>query len=129
MQELLLEDGELHGSGRERQFRWKNIDNIAEGEEQQRNEDDVYLDEEESEEQWRKKRYEREMFLKEKQKRLDEENDLLGNSQILKLGQKVLQRSTSTSSSLPSTPTEGSGGDGVLKTVKSSILFQVSFYQ
>lgn len=25
LQELLLEDGELHGSGRQKQFRWKNI--------------------------------------------------------------------------------------------------------
>lgn len=25
LQELLLEDGELHGSGRQRQFGWKNI--------------------------------------------------------------------------------------------------------
>lgn len=25
IQELLLEDGELHGAGRQRQFRWKNI--------------------------------------------------------------------------------------------------------
>lgn len=25
LQELLLDDGEMHGNGRERQFRWKNI--------------------------------------------------------------------------------------------------------
>lgn len=25
LQELLLDDGELHGTGRQRQFRWRNI--------------------------------------------------------------------------------------------------------
>lgn len=25
LQELLLEDGEMHGTGRQRQFKWKNI--------------------------------------------------------------------------------------------------------
>lgn len=25
LQELLFDDGELHGTGRQRQFRWKNI--------------------------------------------------------------------------------------------------------
>lgn len=28
LQELLLEDGELHGAGRQRQFRWKNIGKV-----------------------------------------------------------------------------------------------------
>ncbi|CAH0551255.1 unnamed protein product [Brassicogethes aeneus] len=92
LQELLLEDGELHGSGRERQFKWKNIDSMTNDEESKDNDDDdVYLDEEESEEQWRKKRHEREMFLKEKLAKKMAEDEDLSDSQILKLGKKVLQ--------------------------------------
>lgn len=129
LQELLLEDGELHGTGRERQFRWKNIDAV-DGEEEAKRDDDVYLDEDESEEQWRRKRYERELFLKEKQQssQLNDTVDLLGDSQILKIGQKLLQRSISSSSnSLPNTPNENQDVIGV-KTVKSSFIYQVSFY-
>lgn len=28
LQELLLEDGEMHGTGRQRQFKWKNIGTV-----------------------------------------------------------------------------------------------------
>ncbi|XP_018573516.1 claspin-like [Anoplophora glabripennis] len=99
LQEMLLEDGELHGTGRERQFKWKNIDSVIESNETRKEEDDVYLEEEESEEQWRKRRHEREMFLKKKlinSQDLDDDN-LLSDSQLLKIGQKVLQRSQSNS--------------------------------
>lgn len=124
MQELLLDDGELHGTGRARQFKWKNIDSF-DGEEASKTEDNVYLDEEESEEQWRKKRYEREMFLKEKQK-MNEDGDFLSYSQILKIGEKVLKRSTiSSNASLSNTPNE-SEEEMVIKTVKSSLILQVS---
>lgn len=124
LQELLLEDGELHGSGRQRQFRWKNIDTF-DGEEPPKTEDDIFLDEDdETEEQWRKKRYEREQFLKEKQKSTD--NDMFYNSQILKLGHKLLEKNNSSSGSLANTPTEVEIDDEV-KTVKHSSIFRVSF--
>jgi hypothetical protein len=29
LQELLLEDGEMHGTGRKRQFRWKTLGTVA----------------------------------------------------------------------------------------------------
>lgn len=87
----------------------------------------MFLDEEESEEQWRKKRYLREQFLKEKQKTLksNESSDLLSNSQIVKIGHKVLQRSSTSNVSLPNTPNE-SEGEIVTKTVMSSLIFSVS---
>ncbi|CAG9837230.1 unnamed protein product [Diabrotica balteata] len=101
LQELLLEDGELQGSGRERQFRWKNIDSLDMTEEEKKNSDDETggFDENESEEIWRRKRHEREMFLKEKQSQEfdDDDIDLLSGSEILKIGHKVLQRSLSNS--------------------------------
>ncbi|VEN59666.1 unnamed protein product [Callosobruchus maculatus] len=95
LQELLLEDGEMHGSGRERQFRWRNIDSqLEEGEERKDGDDECYLEEDESEEQWRRKRYERELFLQEQmRKKAVEEDELLAEgSQLLKFGQKVVQK-------------------------------------
>lgn len=60
-----------------------------------KDEDDIYLDEEESEEQWRRRRHEREMFLKSQKEKDRDSQDLLDSSQLLKIGQKMLQRSIS----------------------------------
>ncbi|KAJ2944755.1 hypothetical protein O0L34_g1643 [Tuta absoluta] len=64
IQELLFEDGDLGGGSRQRKFRWRNAD----GEEETGTLNDELADtqeeEFESEEQWRKQRHEREMFLK-----------------------------------------------------------------
>nr|CAI5869677.1 unnamed protein product [Callosobruchus analis] len=95
LQELLLEDGEMHGTGRERQFRWRNIDSqLEDGEERKDGDDECYLEEDESEEQWRRKRYEREVFLQDQmRKKAVEEDELLAEgSQLLKFGQKVVQK-------------------------------------
>ncbi|KAJ8942320.1 hypothetical protein NQ318_005312 [Aromia moschata] len=112
LQELLLEDGEFHDVHRVRQFKWKNINSILDGEEDRRAEDDVFIEEEESEEQWRKRRHEREMFLKEKlgkAKSLGDDDDLLSESQLLKIGHKVIQRSQQHSQG--STPVEKAKAD------------------
>lgn len=131
LQEMLLEDGELHGTGRKRQFRWKNIGNIHrffytpdivkivsdatdDGDSSQTTEDNItYFDDEESEEQWRKNRHQREMFLKKvvftsqiealmrvlivlQQMSSDPDiEDVTSetDSQILRLGQKAIQKS------------------------------------
>ncbi|XP_017784255.1 PREDICTED: claspin isoform X2 [Nicrophorus vespilloides] len=97
LQEMLLEDGELQGTGRQRQFRWKNIDNQTgdENAEKEANNEDATIDEdEENEEQWRKKRYEREVFLRNSQNSQgsSKESDVTLNSQVLKLGQKAIIR-------------------------------------
>ena len=81
LQELLLEDGEMHGSGRQRQFRWKNIGYFlkylqhciyliccfTDAKTENVNEDcevNTYAeDDNENEEQWRKMRFERENYL------------------------------------------------------------------
>lgn len=120
LQEMLLEDGELHGTGRERQFKWKNIDSVIETDETKRGEDDIYLEEEEeeNEEQWRKRRHEREMFLKEKSKKSEELNDdnFLRESQLLKIGQRVLQRSQSNSqNNTPVDKNDDISGSPILK--------------
>lgn len=65
LQELLLDDGEFHGSGRQRQFRWKNMDAVEDnGLDNDNDDNEIFIDEEDEEEsQWRKARHEREMFL------------------------------------------------------------------
>lgn len=102
LQEMLLEDGELHGTGRERQFKWKNIDNTFDLEGGEKNEnDEEYLDETaaDSEEIWRKKRHERVLFLQSRKISQEIENDdiILSSTSILKLGQKAIVRNASTS--------------------------------
>lgn len=67
IQELLFEDEEDNGLGRERQFKWKNVDNNWD---EQKNGDEANdagaaHSDEENEEQWRKMRHERELMLKE----------------------------------------------------------------
>ncbi|XP_072929924.1 uncharacterized protein [Epargyreus clarus] len=73
LQELLFEDGDLGDGHRQRKFRWKNAD----GEEEMGTNADEYVDtqedEFESEEQWRKQRHEREMFLRKMQEKDDED--------------------------------------------------------
>ncbi|XP_012272357.1 claspin [Orussus abietinus] len=95
LKELLFEDGELfsEGGGRERKFKWKNIDKILSEENnvQQTNDDDGDLDEE-SEFEWRKLRYEREKFLEERKSATNEIEELMDDSQVLQMGMKVLEK-------------------------------------
>ena len=71
LQELYLEDGDLHGEGRQRSFRWKNMDKENDDGEEGRTVDGDESDEEkqkeedEEESKWRKLKIEREQFLKE----------------------------------------------------------------
>ncbi|CAH2094447.1 unnamed protein product [Euphydryas editha] len=75
LQELLFEDGDLGDGHRQRKFRWKN----AGGEIETGTNPDEFLDtqedEFESEEQWRKQRHEREMFLRKMQEKEQENLD------------------------------------------------------
>ncbi|XP_072390290.1 uncharacterized protein Claspin [Diabrotica undecimpunctata] len=132
LQELLLDDGELHGSGRERQFRWKNIDSLDMTEEEKKNSDDETggFEEDESEEIWRRKRHEREMFLKEKQSQEfdDDDIDLLSGSEILKIGHKVIQRSLSNSQGNQATEKNiANGNSPIVKTAFSLVHKRGSF--
>ncbi|KAJ4448178.1 hypothetical protein ANN_10191 [Periplaneta americana] len=100
LQELLLEDGELHseGGGRERKFRWKNINNVDDNDLQRRDSDNEGNEdvENEDEETWRRLRHEREMFLQQhKMKAGTETEDVLSetsDSQLIKLGRAALKR-------------------------------------
>ncbi|XP_060536035.1 claspin [Cylas formicarius] len=114
LQELLLEDGELHGTGRQRQFKWKNVNDANDGEEN-KVDDDIFMEEEESEEQWRKKRHEREMFLKEQKQKSSATEGLMQNSELLKIGHKVLQKSQSQNNSLNIENSDATTASPVLK--------------
>lgn len=72
LQELLLEDGELHSDGpkRQRQFKWYNQDEREDGSfinTFDDDEDKIHGGEDEEDESWRKTRLEREIFLREMQ--------------------------------------------------------------
>ncbi|KAK3925826.1 Claspin [Frankliniella fusca] len=110
LQEMLLEDGELHSEngGRERQFRWRNVDSTGMVDDGHKSdEENVDHDEDEDDAEWRKQRHEREMFLKEqreasfKQKKeageFEENDDDLENSGLMLLGKSVLFKSRSSS--------------------------------
>ncbi|RZF45076.1 hypothetical protein LSTR_LSTR002037 [Laodelphax striatellus] len=115
LQELLLEDGELHsdGSGRQRQFRWANADSgFVGGDSNTKDSDEDDSDQEEDEENWRKKRHERELFLNKKNERLkelgieeeddeeaEEDGDLLG------MGRALVKRMQTTVPKPPTTVT------------------------
>ncbi|XP_044584460.1 claspin-like [Cotesia glomerata] len=101
LQELLFEDGDLHtdGSGRERRFKWKNIDKIGddflEGPKNEEDDDNPADPNELANEiEWRKMRLEREKFLEEKMKSTDDslENELGLGGQFFKLGMKVVKK-------------------------------------
>ncbi|XP_017310239.1 claspin isoform X1 [Ictalurus punctatus] len=98
-QERYLADGDLHsdGPGRERRFRWRNIDDgfefglVAEGEEEEEEED---VDQHEL--QRRKERFEREQWMREQSETSTrgeevEEEDKIGeeDSQFMKLAKKL----------------------------------------
>ncbi|XKL62416.1 hypothetical protein PGB90_002249 [Kerria lacca] len=67
LQEMLLEDGELHSDGkRERKFKWKNVDDNNFFSKTSNDSDDDQAADDENEEQdenWRKIRHERETFI------------------------------------------------------------------
>ncbi|XP_052756719.1 claspin [Galleria mellonella] len=80
IQELMFEDGDLGVGGRQRKFRWRNTD----GEEEVGTMSDDFADtqeeEFESEEQWRKQRHEREVYLRQMEQKQDETEDNLNMS-------------------------------------------------
>ncbi|XP_054262565.1 claspin-like [Macrosteles quadrilineatus] len=109
LQEMLLEDGELHSDNkRERLFRWSN--NLAFGEGDNKAEldsDEEKGEEDEDEENWRKTRHERELFLQEHKSKLEKMESLEleeSDSQLLRLGQKALKRLNSNSQEPRLTP-------------------------
>ncbi|XP_063627910.1 claspin-like [Cydia splendana] len=85
IQELLFEDGDLGDGGRQRKFRWKNLD----GEEEPGAVPELFAESQEeefeSEEQWRKQRHEREVFLRNLKENETEEHSIsIDRSTIIK---------------------------------------------
>uniref|UniRef100_A0A1B0FFV9 Uncharacterized protein n=1 Tax=Glossina morsitans morsitans TaxID=37546 RepID=A0A1B0FFV9_GLOMM len=77
-QEMFLEDEENDGVGRQRQFKWRNVENGLTLEDMQRAEidrdDNGNNSDDPNEHEWRKIRYEREQFLKDKGLKLDSQD-------------------------------------------------------
>lgn len=68
IQEMFMEDEERDGIGRDRKFRWMNVDNSFILEDQNKLNPNVleeHNSDDENEELWRKMRFERDSFLKE----------------------------------------------------------------
>uniref|UniRef100_A0A670XUW5 Claspin n=1 Tax=Pseudonaja textilis TaxID=8673 RepID=A0A670XUW5_PSETE len=96
-QERYLLDGDLHsdGPGRMRKFRWKNIDDVPEGDDFHRDADSGDENEnhlEETEAKWRKERFEREQWFRE-QSTKGEEEDVDEDSQFMRLARKFTNKS------------------------------------
>ncbi|XP_064080622.1 LOW QUALITY PROTEIN: claspin-like [Macrobrachium nipponense] len=91
LQEMYLEDGELHGEGRQRQFRWKNVD-VDDDDDGKRFLSDNEGEEEDDTEDaaWRKERFEREKFLKDQKEKADQTE-----VNVFEIGKKTLLRSSS----------------------------------
>lgn len=78
LQDMFFEDEENDGVGRERQFRWRNVETTFsldyDKKTQEEGAEGAADGDDETEAQWRKMRHEREMLLKEKKIDLDEVN-------------------------------------------------------
>lgn len=84
------------------------VDSVDNGEFEKRDDDDIFLDEEENEEEFRKMRHKREMFLKKKLVTEDDDvESILGDSQILRVGQQIFKnKSFNSQNSTPIDKTE-----------------------
>ncbi|VVD01582.1 unnamed protein product [Leptidea sinapis] len=76
IQELLFEDADLGDGHRQRRFKWRNIDGEEDTGAIVDEFGDSQEDEFESEEQWRKQRHEREMFLRKLHENDDKDDEL-----------------------------------------------------
>ncbi|XP_018047359.1 PREDICTED: claspin-like [Atta colombica] len=100
LKELLFEDGDLHsdGMGRERKFKWKNIDKLGNNIEMStqisdENEGWVDVQDDEEEAKWNKLKNERDKFLEERMKCSNNEiEDELCHSKIFKLGLEAVKK-------------------------------------
>ena len=96
LQDMLFEDGDLHsdGAGRERKFKWKNMDKLGDewANSKAPEDQDLILDaiDDASELEFRKLRYERQKFLEEQKKDSDDIEEDLNDSQIFKLNLRVV---------------------------------------
>ncbi|KAK0164110.1 hypothetical protein PV328_002772 [Microctonus aethiopoides] len=109
LKEMLFDDGDLHtdGAGRERRFKWRNIDKLGEenllgptNHDDDNDDDDNQIDPVDlaNEIEWRKHRLEREKFMEEKTRSdgdldpLESDINIDSGGEFLKLGIKVLKK-------------------------------------
>lgn len=94
LQDMLFEDGDLHsdGAGRERKFRWKNIDKFGWNDLKASDDQELIDDalEDQSELELRKHRYEKEKFLEKLNNDVNDIDADLDDSEIFKCGLRVV---------------------------------------
>uniref|UniRef100_A0A1A9W7N3 Claspin n=1 Tax=Glossina brevipalpis TaxID=37001 RepID=A0A1A9W7N3_9MUSC len=125
-QEMFLEDEENDGIGRQRQFKWQNRENGFSLEDMQRAEislDDIEGNcDDQNEHEWRKIRYEREQFLKEKGIKLSSQDN---NTAFTKANLSTIPTASFNCKKLQIVNTKK--GAGVAETItKSSSPFLIS---
>ncbi|KAL5008064.1 hypothetical protein ScPMuIL_013645 [Solemya velum] len=89
-QEMYLPDGDLHteGGGRQRNFKWRNMDDDTQQDMFDNDSDGEHRPEEDAEEiKWRMERYEREKWLEDQQENAED-----ASNSILKLGKVFLKK-------------------------------------
>ncbi|KAM3962477.1 uncharacterized protein ACR2FA_003380 [Aphomia sociella] len=141
IQELLFEDGDLGGEGRQRKFRWRNTDGDEEGGAAPDDFADTQEEEFESEEQWRKQRHEREVFLRQmEQKDGETENDLsinINRTTIIKANLcsrtvssllSEVNKTTEEKTNSPLVPEKKSTNKDIPSPKKTFNLFQQSYH-
>ncbi|KAF7991915.1 hypothetical protein HCN44_010716 [Aphidius gifuensis] len=115
LKEMFFDDGDLHedGAGRERKFKWKNIDNIGmdnvldkKNNDDDDNQDDI--DDGVNEIEWRKLRMEREKFLQENKKIIEDDDVDLMKGKILKLGMRMIRKDNNTACAIDDDDDDGS---------------------
>ncbi|XP_053613845.1 claspin-like [Plodia interpunctella] len=129
LQELLFEDGDLGEGHRQRKFRWRNAD----GEEEDGGVPDELADtqeeEMESEEQWRKQRHERELFLRQMQnKDEDEVNMSITKTTIIKADLCSLSEASHISVNIDSPVVEHKSSKDIPSPKRAFTVFQQSYH-
>ncbi|XP_052769691.1 claspin-like isoform X2 [Mya arenaria] len=99
-QEMYLPDGDLfsEGGGRQRKFKWSNIDDVSQQDMFNDGSDNEPEHEETDDFVWRKERFEREKFLKEQKQQEGQDRQDDDNSQFMKLGKVFLNKQVSVES-------------------------------
>lgn len=96
IQELLFEDGDLGDGHRQRKFRWRNAGDDDEAGTVPDEFADTQEEEFESEEQWRKQRHEREVFLRQMQQQEEESSLNVSVNRTTIIKANLLSKSMST---------------------------------
>ncbi|XP_069478701.1 claspin [Ambystoma mexicanum] len=131
-QEQYLADGDLHsdGPGRQRKFRWKNLDDASQmdmfrGDSENEDHEWHHEDVDETEAKYRKERFERQQWLRQQEEsgKVNEEVEDIGeDSQFMKLAKKVTAKTLQRKATITSPEPEKAQPSHPFEAFKSSIV-------